>query len=298
MSACECGKPATQRCAKKCGYLACDYCAKTMHRCGLKWVEAKVMQFVVGGRQVGQGESGTAYVNDAMDKNILIKVSRDGNVCGNLRFEFDMGEYIAEVAERTGFMDDNVQPVKMYSHLLDVKFDGMNMKTRCALIMQRIHRPELKFGSDNQLAYQAHFGRVSESTVVVPYYGNVIGPSAMREIVSERTLEDYAKSLGRFLAFLHYAVKIDGYDVEYILGHTLDNPKLKIFAIDFSNVRKIESYDSDLAKSFAWTLRNYENVPRRGDLYAAFKRGYSEVAKKYNQESFAMMLLQDYEKLV
>jgi hypothetical protein len=120
----------------------------------------------------------------------------------------------------------------------------------------------------------------------------------LREILGKSKIEKYARSLGRFLAFLHYGAKIDGYGIECILGHILGDKQLKLFVIDFAHVKRIDKYDTKLAQTLAWFAKNNEAFPRRGKVYAEFKQGYMGTAETFTQTEFAEMVMEDYEKLV
>ena len=69
--------------------------------------------------------------------------------------------------------------------------------------------------------------------------GTLVGQSVLSKLID---LPSTVKALGIFMSWMHYGMKYDGNDLEFVIGKKCNNDRIKIFVIDFGMVEKIESY--------------------------------------------------------
>ncbi len=289
-----CNQPATKRCAIRCGYLACDKC-HAAHSC-TKWTPDKILQFYSTGEMIGRGGFGRVYGNDAMDPNIAIKFSRSKLACADFEVEYKLASRIHQRQRELGFADENYELIRVYADVPAVTLPDSPEDSHCAFVMQRVHQPRLRFGSDNRLSYQFYLG--SDVSVTSPGRGNYIGVDDIRTLIGEEKMKDFAYSAGRFLAFLHYGAKVDASDMEYIIGYVKGEERLKVYALDFDRVKPINAYGSAAVGELEWSISSEPYFPYPTDelLYPRFKSGYLQVANEMGMVDFAEMVIQRYEE--
>ena len=291
-----CTKPATVRCPRRCGYIACDHCGHAQpHSCGTKWTPAKILKFYSSGEMIGRGGFGRVYGNQAMDPNVAIKFSRNRESCADFEVEFKLASRIHTIQKQLNFVDENYELISVYADVPDVTLPDSPDESHCAFVMQRVHKPTIEFGSDNRMSYQAYLG--TDENFTASGRGNYIGTNELRNLVGQEQLEALGYSAGRFLAFLHYGAKVDAGDMEYIIGHVAGSDKLKVYALDFDRVKKINDYTPATIKELEWSISAESYFPFPGDqLYPLFRKGYFQVSAQMGNAETAKRVIEIYEE--
>lgn len=304
MQCAQCRASAKFRCGRCENIFYCSpECQKqnfAQHRiaCGpMEWTAEKVTEFFQGGHEIGRGGFGRVFANEQICPAVLVKYSRSQAECTKFETEYEIAVHIAEQTEKLHFRDDNVAVVKVIKEISNLR-DISQGQTWCAMVMQRILRPRLQFGADNTLSYQLYLGNAPE---IPPHTsigrGNYIGPMQAEQLLGRARVEALAMSMGRLIGFLHYGAKVDATDMEYLLGSTTEEPdRLRVFAVDFDRVRKIDPAAED-PHNLEWSLAQEAYFPTFEDmaLYKNFKRGYLEQAKLYNYVTKASEVIELYE---
>jgi hypothetical protein len=301
MSCFHCDRPAAVRCAVKCGYIACDQCSRSQEhmQCGLQpWTAEKVIKFYESGEMIGRGGFGRVFGNDAIDSNVAIKFSKNAFSCAAFSSEYKLAIGMVRAQKEANFADENYEIIRVYADLSAVVLPDSKSDSYCAFVMQRVHRPMMNFGSNNQLSYQVYLG--TDDSTIVSNRGNYLGKRELINFLGPEHVKRLAYSAGRFMAFLHYGAAVDAGDMEYIIGHTSADPsKLKIYAIDFDRVKKITNFNSPgTIGELEWSLSAEPYFPLVSDsmLYPLFKNGYLEVASQFGYVVVATLVLERYEE--
>ena len=179
-------------------------------------------------------------------------------------------------------------------------------KHECQIKMEYIHpssntnRPNL-IGNNNQLI-QINMGEPHMDDIM-PGVGRFLGINRLDLSNCDISRPDeLAFELGRLFSYLHYVLRLDGFDCELVLGRGGDNKytnKDNIFFIDFDKVacfefilgyvvnRKIdenliEPKTLDSVLKFAWFLlggiTGMSLLPSNSELKDRFQEGYSSYA--------------------
>lgn len=290
MNCSRCLRAATLSCSNCGNYGLCDQC----HGEEDVWTEEKIIDFYNNGYMIGRGGFGKVYGNDSYP-TIAIKFSVSKVDCASYLKEFDSASKICRVQKETNFQNDHYEVIPVYADVSNIVLpeDG---RLHCALVMERVHRPDLQFGRMNQYSYQFYMG--TEESRILDDRGNYIGLSVIRQLLDDATISEFAFSAGRFIAFLHFAVEIDAGDMEYLIGYAQNQKTLKIYALDFDRVKSIKAFAPGVIQDLEWSIaaEPYFPQPSDGILYEKFKAGYLEVGAKFGRLSMAEQVLKRYEE--
>ena len=274
-----------------------DWNAKHRLICGKykqSWNEGKVVSFYNSGSQIGRGGFGQVMVNPSIDPAVAIKYSKSRVSCASFSSEFKIASYIQKAAKSSGFEDKHAAVVKILADVSEISTlrEG---EIYCALVMDYIKRPNFEFGSDNALSYQAYVGADD------PMYahtsngrGNYIGLDHVLKIMDVTQAELFV-SMGRLIGFLHYVAEVDATDMEYIVGSSSMDGTLKIYAIDFDRVGRVENYQINI-DTLVWSLsqETYFPNPTQSD-YELFRKAYIGMASTPEKKAIAKKVIQTYE---
>ncbi len=259
------------------------------------WTKERVRAFIEhpARQQIGKGGHGVVYVNDACCKGIAIKLSTlRPQICLSFRYEQDTYERIvshrAQTVGRVGMLPliATVQDVSMIIDPSD------NPRSYCAVIMYRVYRPpEVELGQADQLAVHEHIGAIDADYLeLVENRGVYVGRALTMDILREplSALDSVARDLGRFLSGLHYRARVDGNDLEYILGTTyLNTSTRRIYVIDMDKVHWLEDKPPSLrdeVDALAMVIENepYFASPEQAH-FTAFAEAYTDEAAKWSK---------------
>ncbi|TCD63580.1 hypothetical protein EIP91_005219 [Steccherinum ochraceum] len=187
---------------------------------------------------------------------------------------------------------------------------------RATYAMDRVHA--LPYGASKSIV-RAYFPRsLQDATIALCrlYFGKVYPKTPLPKFVSTnnfpldeqrytKLFEDFshllqpadevARGMGEILAKLHYKARVDGRDIEFVLGGT-GGADFTYFIIDFNQVRAWTK-GSDVAMLVSSFFDNDPYYPRpipTNPLYTSFKRGYLEVCEPEDC-TFAEIFLQAIE---
>lgn len=284
-----------------CNMSYCEKCSTDLVSCNKQisktgWTPELILKFKNTGIFIGRGGKGRVFANDTLDSSAVIKLSKSVIECTKYGTEYDIAKIISRAATTLHFRDENATVVKVCANV-DGVVDPETNETFCALVMQRVFRPVLEFGSDNTLSYQLYLGMDGTQPSTHAQRGNYIGQKQLLQLVGMKGLHAFTVSSGRLLAFLQYGAKVDANDMEYLLGSSAEEPtRLKIFAVDFDRVGEVTNYQHNI-DHLAWSLQAESYFPDPGDdmLYPLFKNAYLTEADKYGYKGIAEQVLERYE---
>lgn len=229
--------------------------------------------------EIGRGGTGIIYANDRYP-NVVIKESDINIICGSWRREH---QTIINIHKNYNQICENVDIIK--------SLDFIRENTKCYTMLERIYRPDNQL---NKLAIQVYFGE-DDYYSLVRGRGLYLGLKQIREWLTDNEIIETIKCLGKTIGFLHYRLRFDGIDVEYIFGHKF-NESNKVYLIDFDKVSYIEKYDDITIDNLYWSLDSESYFPKPDSLYyEEFKNSYISIAKTYRKESIANKVIERYE---
>jgi len=260
------------------------------------WTEEKVVQFYKSGTQIGRGVYGKVMANDSIDPSVVVKYSESVRNCAEFKTEFEIASHIHEKMDELGFSDQHTDVVKVIAEVTGITTLESG-KTMCALVMEKISRPNLEYGRENGMAYHAYFGFEPDENMKFKGRGNYIGLNNIRKIFTDVPTSDLIRSMAHLVAFLHYGANVTATDMEYIIGYSPDDTKPRIYAIDFNLVRKIDDMSINDVGDLEWSLsqEKYFPVSEDEENYNIFKDEYLNVANKYDKLRFAEEVIDAYE---
>lgn len=223
---------------------------------------------------IGKGNYGTVYANSKKN-NLVVKESIHIDVCENWKRESYIQKNTFDIYHET-FKN---QEILDYIDIPEL-FEFKEIRNKCYLVMERIIPPSGDPDSFNNLLgktlhlYLCHDDYRDQISINV---GIAIGQKQASRYIDVKKIIFY---MGVILAFFHFGLGYDGNDVEYILGKTSKNDKIKVYVIDYGWVRKIESSDDFIGFSCYFPLEDKN-----------FRKGYIEGARIYGKYEEAEIVL-------
>jgi hypothetical protein len=267
------------------------------------WSIILVNSFVAGpdvdgsGYVIGKGGAGTVYANDQIDPNIVIKMSRIRESCKQYETDFKIGEKIARRTKKHNFQNQHACVVEVFAEIPEIQ--GSDGFKRCALIQQRVFRPAGLEFSDDVLSYHAYLG---EPDWVKKHNdrGIYLGAKQIAMAIDPLPLVELAKAMGNLIGFLHYGVRCDAGDMEYLLGRSedRDDSPIKVIAVDFDRVKfykKSQMASDEARRMFSWSIRQESYFPEHDEeqLFPAFEAAYLHQASRFGYLKIAQAVLED-----
>lgn len=126
--------------------------------------------------------------------------------------------------------------------------------------------------------------------------GRYIGPNILKKYTNVDIL---AEMSGVLMAIIQYGAKLDGLDVELILGKVDDKDTIKLYIIDFDQTNLWEDPTNKeerkvLVMNLSYALIAETYFPNINSQYHdSFVKGYLEVAKFFNYLSLANEVIAD-----
>ena len=190
-------------------------------------------------RQIlGVGGYGTVITTEEYP-DLALKISHDINTCYLWNNEYNLQKLIYETYNSKGKSVRVVKPLEF------AYIEG----DRCYILMQRVCPP---FGD---IAIHALLGEIDRDDTDKER-GRFVGQKFLKKYVD---LERVAVDLGIFLATVHFKLKLNGRDLEYILGQRCGTDKKHwISVIDFGMVTEYskEGAISSIDAMFYFPLRS------------------------------------------
>ena len=171
------------------------------------------------------------------------------------------------------------------------------------MVLERVVKPYYDDSINDKyslLSYQAHIGEPDpESIILRPGRGIYIGINHIARILNMVGDEiQLVTALGRFIAFIHYGIKTDGQDMEYLLGINPKTNRTNIYIVDFDRVTLYDTLDNEnVIEMFAWSLGSEPYFPdpdAQPELYDVFSHEYLQIAKKFGYKNIAEKVLEEY----
>jgi hypothetical protein len=267
------------------------------------WTTELVNSFVAGPEVdgssyvIGKGGAGTVYANDRIDPNVVIKMSRIRESCKQCETDFKIATRIAEQTKKLGFQNSHACVVEVFSEIPEIH--GSDGFKRCALVQQRVFRPSGLPFSEDVLSYHAYLG---EPDWVKKHNdrGIYLGAKQIAEVIDPLPLVELAKAMGNLIGFLHYGVRCDAGDMEYLLGKTenREDSPIKVIAVDFDRMKfysKDQMTSDEARRMFSWSIRQESYFPERDEeeLFPAFETAYLHQASRFGYLKVAEAVLED-----
>jgi hypothetical protein len=220
------------------------------------------------------------------DDTTLYKMSKKPNTCETWSSENDKYQQIFKNFD----INSHTTLVKLLTPI-----EYVNTTKICGFSMNWIHNP-LKEKFPDAVSIQTMFGDETFS-FDSPQRGVFVGIPLLEQLLPN--IEDYISELGRFMGYLHYYCKIDGLDLEVIMGK--ENGHYRLYVIDFDQAQFI-TYDLENKKEIHnvyWSLGAVSYFPNiyidNQSYYELFKYNYLEIAKKAGHLDYALKVLELYE---
>jgi len=232
-------------------------------------------------KELARGGGGI-IVYDINEPKIVYKISKKTDTCRTWSSEHDKYTKMIENFD----INSHTNLVKLI-----VPIDYINTNTVCGFSMDRIITP-LHDRFPNALAIHPLFGN-ELSLYNIPARGVFIDLKTIREVLPN--VEDYIAELGKFMGYLHYFCKMDGFDLEILLGKDNKN-NFCLYVIDFDLANFIESYDDDeTIRRLSWAFESMEYFPTtdQSTNYAILRKNYLEIADQAGKREIAMKVLDE-----
>jgi hypothetical protein len=233
--------------------------------------------------EIGRGGGGTVYL-DAEQSDVVFKVSNSKTSCRGMSREYLMFERMEQEAK---IVDEIVTPrvdiVKLY------EYTNLLGNAGCILRLQRIYP---LFENKHQRSVHALFGTPT-SDVLHRNRGYFYGKQELENFIEN--IGEAIFELGQKMAYLHYFLKNDGYDIEVLAGREHPDSEPKLFIIDFDLTEHIESYDDRSRERMADSLSAVPYFPMPEDEhFDKFIDGYTLVAKIAGRGDIAEKVISKY----
>ncbi len=158
-----------------------------------------------------------------------IKQSKSLESCIDWKKEFEIQKNVAELFN-TSFPNSVVHVVEVDQFLYYSGNCYISMERICPLKGDPVHISLLNGSSTHAL--------MGNPRGIEKYPGGR-GIGVGRDIISKYiNLERAALDLGEFIAYIHFALELDGSDLEYIIGPKCSSGTVKINVLDFGMVDK------------------------------------------------------------
>ncbi len=233
---------------------------------------------------LGEGGYGTVITTDDYP-SLALKISKEINVCPEWTQEYDVQNMIYENYDSRG------RTVRVARPLQFAYIEGK----RCYILMQRVCSPE-----NSTVAMHALLGEI-DSDQTHEKRGRVVGQQLLGRYID---LEAVAVDLGVFLGTVHFQLRLDGNDLEYILGKRCGADEVdRINVIDFGMVRDFTmkgAINSILAMPYfplLSTCEYYDCTAEQADFNARlselFAESYISEAEQYGKGDQAAEIVDD-----
>ena len=183
--------------------------------------------------EVGAGGYGEVYTSEEY-KEYAVKISRGFGCSSEIRKEFRIQQEVYENFH-SEFNND-----KILKYLDIVKVDEMGEleNGKCAIVMERIcplNNPPV-----TELSGKTAHALVGDYDTRIKYHGKrgiFIGNQLLGNLIS---LPGLTEALGKFMAFMHFYLKLDANDLEFIIGSRCSSAKVMVFVLDFGMVEPMD----------------------------------------------------------
>ena len=241
-----------------------------------------IQEFLINGNiyELGRGGQGVILANDRYPQYV-VKESNVAGRCGSWNLEYrtlkDINSKFRDVCPEAAI-------IKVYEFLIDGE--------KCYIMLDRIYRPDNNGGP----AIQAYFGS-PDVKLLNKSRGLYLGLKQLGDYLSEEKISNTIECLGRIISTLHYGLKYDGTDLEYILGHKYNEKQSRIYILDFDLVRPIENYDNNTINTLHWSLDSESYYPKPDGLYYdVFAEAYLDQADRLEMLEVARKVIKLYEE--
>lgn len=233
--------------------------------------------------QLGKGGFGEVYTHPDY-LTYAVKKSNDTNVCAEWKREFAIQKEISQ-----SFLDK-------YPSLLVKPIAPISFKSEddiCYIVMDRICPPSGDPSDLKNLTNRALHALVGNCSHIKHHVGRgiFIGRAQLKKYIK---VDEAAYDLATFIGFVHYALRRDGNDLEYIIGKDCKDGTIKIFVIDFGmvgdfgvknaalSITAVEYFPIGDECDFRECTEDVKNEEKR--LGKIFWKRYISMAKEYGYE--------------
>ena len=228
--------------------------------------------------EIGRGGQGIILANDDYPEYV-IKESHVMGRCGMWNIEY---KTLKDINTKFSGACPEVDVIKVH----DFRVDG----DKCFMLLDRIYRPDNTIGP----AIQAYFG-AADIQLLNKARGLYLGLKQLSKYLTESQIIEIVHCLGLTLSYLHYEIKYDATDVEYVLGHKYGETKNKIYMLDFDLVRPIEQYDKNTIMTLTRSLNSESYFPIPDTpYYDVFEKAYLRQAEELGHLNIAEKVIEDY----
>lgn len=274
-----------------------EYMSHQRKRGKMKHGKAKARRRLTGGeidwedwldtsnlRQIGKGGYGTVYVRDD-DPSYVMKQSVRRETCRQWNVENHKLSVVKSFLSEVHGADELARIVFHDAYHVDQSHES------CSAIMLRVRN-----GKDPEVDQPLHAKYQHESLDVLEKYGYDAGLQQLDKlgVVDIR----YIKSLARLFARLHYVAQNNGWDTEVLAGTTYDDPKIRLYVIDFDmteDLRQCEDMDKYAESCFHTLVTGY--FPKPGSWgYTEFKDAYIRTAEQHDRGDLALDVINRVEE--
>ncbi len=244
--------------------------------------------------EIGRGGSGIVMANDAHPQWVIKTSKQAGPVATATR----IAEFKTICAIRTGLA---AKTLGMQAHavfrIAHVPYLVEEEQTTSMFVMERVMRP-VNAPTTSRLAMQAYMGK-EENSGEREGRGDYVGlPVVLQALgLTDEQRPLLMGELGRFVGAIHYGLGYDLSDVEYLVGHTHDDPTDRIYAVDFDRCSPVADWSArrkvvDQLSAPIWAEPYFPGKDSPA-LFEAFSQGYLSSAANYGHKDVAEDVLED-----
>ncbi len=241
--------------------------------------------------EIGRGGSGIVMANDAWPQWAVKTSKHPGAAAAATR----IAEFNAICAIRGGLATKtaglHAHPYFRVAHVPYLVEDTV----ASAFVIERIVRPK-NAPTESRLSMQAYMG-TEANTGEREGRGDYVGLPVVLQMLGLESAALLMAELGRFVGAIQYGLGYDLGDVEYLIGHTHDDPRERIYLVDFDRCRLVDDWTDTSAvveqlSSPLWA-EPYFPSPASADIFDAFSQGYLASAASFGRKDIAEAVLRE-----
>lgn len=228
--------------------------------------------------EIGRGAAGAVYIIPETFPDDAFKISSDMGTCRNWQSEYKL---TIAIQESMNIYVENVRFAKLKSYKSSDDY--------CVMQMQRIINPD----NENYMIHTIF--ALPSRDLLVEKRGRSLGYAELLKYLSQEKIKSIFKDLGRFMAHMHLVAKLDGNDIELLLGRTNNDPELRIYVVDFDQIKPIINYSDESVRIVADNMGTIEYFPN-SDVpdYEEFRDAYLRAGVKFGMKEEAEKIMTRY----
>ncbi|HSW76482.1 MAG TPA: hypothetical protein VLG50_05530 [Candidatus Saccharimonadales bacterium] len=254
---------------------------------------------------LGEGTHGVVY-GSLISPTIAVKLFNLKH-CHDIKSgEYAMHEYVHDQFEKfKNHIDKNLVDYVFVPQVYGFKYLPNSQNPSCCMYYMDQLKPLYNH------IIQLSFNYPRDANMILSS-GQYVGIDTLKSFgFNNQDVSMINRSIASMMALFHYAMKIDAYDIEYVLarhGHAhgvyaIDYDKVNVYQNDTTIVRKLTENDTetrviknelDLSRLLSTSIHYCPHIlyPE----YQEWKWTYIDMAKKFKHEKLAQLVMEQYEK--